>query len=66
MWRLNQDPQHPGRFNEKAIGAYSTADAHSLIQREIQEIRDALEEFKAAVEQPWLFSSSNLSALKYR
>ena len=29
----SEDPQHPGRFNEKAIGAYSTADAHSLIAR---------------------------------
>jgi len=29
----SEDPQHPGRFNEKAIGAYSTADADSLIAR---------------------------------
>ena len=29
----SEDPEHPGRFNEKAIGAYSTADAHSLIAR---------------------------------
>ena len=28
-----EDPQHPGRFNEQAIGAYSTADAHLLIAR---------------------------------
>lgn len=28
-----EDLQHPGRFNEKAVGAYSTADAHSLIAR---------------------------------
>jgi pimeloyl-ACP methyl ester carboxylesterase len=28
-----EDPQHPGRFNEKAVGAYSTADAQSLMAR---------------------------------
>ena len=29
----SEDPEHPGKFNEKAVGAYSTADAHSLIAR---------------------------------
>ena len=29
----SEDLQHPGRFNEKAVGAYSTADAHSLMAR---------------------------------
>lgn len=28
-----EDPQHPGSFNEKAVGAYSIADAHSLVAR---------------------------------
>jgi pimeloyl-ACP methyl ester carboxylesterase len=29
----SEDPDHPGRFNEKAVGAYSIADARSLISR---------------------------------
>lgn len=29
----SEDPQHQGTFNEKAIGAYSIADAHSLMAR---------------------------------
>ncbi len=29
----SEDPERPGRFNEKRAGAYSMADAHSLIAR---------------------------------